>query len=353
MSHRTARFLGSLRAVWIDGIMAGTAKMFESRKRNVAFNMACDRGELAKLKREVAIRRSFVDVAFRYFVYGERGPHVTISFESLEPDSEPHWIVGALERNEMHEPEFCVFRFFQDQGETILDVGANWGFSVSSILASGSKAQILSFEPNPMHRKSLEKLRELRKGVFDFAPVGLGSDEIELKFLVPVIDGAPLSALASASFEKTIAWVVQENLVNHALEHCQGVSEPQLRFAECNWSLARLDDAVRGRYEVSLDRIVAMKVDVEGHEAAVLDGARTTLEIHRPLIMLEGANRDPGVCAVLEPMGYVFAEFDGSRCVLKDRMSMSINGFFLHSSRLDHYRGIGLLSNAGALTGQR
>jgi FkbM family methyltransferase len=303
-----------------------------------------DRQEIERLKREAALRRSFVDVAFRFFLYGERGPHVEVSFDSLKPDSDPDWIPQILERGDMHEPEFCVFRFFQNPHETVLDVGANSGYSVTSILASGSKAQILSFEPNPMHHKCLERLRELRKGTFDFVPTGLGANTGRLNFLVPVINDVAVSGLSSANFEKTIAWVAQENFVSYALEHCQGVPDPQLRFAECNWPIARLDDALRHNYEVIADRIVAIKIDVEGHEASVLEGARATLQLHKPLIMIEGANRDPGVRNVLGPLGYVFADFDGNACVVDDRISMKTNGFFLHTSELDHYRDIGLLS---------
>ena len=89
---------------------------------------------------------------------------------------------------------------------------------------------------------------------------------------------------------------------------------------------------------------IARALDVEGHEAAVLKGAQATLEYHKPLILLEGANRDPAVLDTLKPLGYVFADLHGDACVLDDQMSMKVNGFFLHSSKLDHYRQIGLLS---------
>ncbi|WIM13751.1 FkbM family methyltransferase [Enhydrobacter sp.] len=304
-----------------------------------------DRREIERLKRAAALRRSFVDVAFRYFLYGERGPTVEVSFDDLKPDSDPDWIPRMLAANEMHEVEFRIFRFFQNPSETILDIGANNGNSVGSILASGSKAQILSFEPNPMHHKCLERLRELRKDAFDFVPVGLAAKAADLKFLVPVVNDAVISGLTSANFAKTIAWVAQENLVDYALQYCQGVPDPQLRFAECNWSVMRLDDALRQNYGVAVDKIVAIKMDVEGHEAAVLDGGRATLKAHTPLILLEGANRDPAVFDILEPLGYVFADFDGEACILKNQMSMKVNGFYLHSSRLGHYRQIGLLSS--------
>lgn len=299
--------------------------------------------EIERLRREAALRRSFVDVAFRYFLYGERGPHVEIPFDSLDPESDLGWLLRVYAAGKMHEPEFCVFRFFQSRDETILDIGANCGTSVCSLLASGSKARILSFEPNPMHRKCLEKLRELHGDVFDFMPVGLGAAAADLKFLIPVVNGAALSGLTSANFAKTIAWA-QDHFVDYALGHCRGVPDPQLRFAECNWSVVRLDDALQRNCGVSADKIVAIKIDVEGHEASVLEGARATVEVHKPLMLLEGANRDPGVLDVLKPMGYVFADLDGDTCVLDDRMSMKVNGFFLHSSKLDHYRQIGLLS---------
>jgi hypothetical protein len=99
----------------------------------------------------------------------------------------------------------------------------------------------------------------------------------------------------------------------------------------------------RARLHIEVSNITAMKIDVEGFEAAVLAGAVHTLRAHKPLIMIEGANRNADVVACLSPLGYTFADFVVDHVVLTDQLSPNSNGFFLHRDRLDHYRSIGLL----------
>jgi hypothetical protein len=92
--------------------------------------------------------------------------------------------------------------------------------------------------------------------------------------------------------------------------------------------------------------------DVEGHEAAVLRGAQRTIEKHRPLLMIEGANRRPKVAKRLRRLGYLFAVAEGDRLRLFGGVSDRPNGFFAHHSRLSEYAGAGMLcaqASRGAL----
>jgi FkbM family methyltransferase len=62
----------------------------------------------------------------------------------------------------------------------------------------------------------------------------------------------------------------------------------------------RLDDLVR-------DRVVLMKIDVEGMESAVLEGARRPIRRSLPVIFAEAATAEEyaAVCHVLRSLGYV------------------------------------------------
>jgi len=300
--------------------------------------------EIGMLKRRSALQRSFAETAFLYFVSNDRSPRTTISTESVQCDSDPDWVDGLFNSPKMHEPEFVIFRHFQDQNETILDIGANWGYSVASIWASGSRSSILSFEPNPMHHECLERVKELWPGRFDFVASALGSEDAELNFIIPVIDGKAIHGLTSSVLKDGIAWAVFENLVAVAIQHCAQSEPPELRFLEANWNVSRLDDILGSRrFAIPSSKIVAMKINVEGMEGAVLAGGSSTLSTHKPLIMLEGANRSRNVAELMSARGFNYAEFNDGTLELSDRPSLRVNGFFVHKESIAEFRKIGLL----------
>jgi FkbM family methyltransferase len=293
---------------------------------------------------DARLHRAFSEVALRYFGAGERGPDVAIKPDEVIWDSRPEWVPGMLERQAMHEPEFAIFRFFRNPRSTVLDIGANCGYSVGSIWGTGCPAHILSFEPNPAHQKSLALIRELRPGRFDFVGVGLGGRHDSVRFVTPVMNGNGLSALASANLERHIAFSVHEHYVSHAKLHMTNTPSPQLRFVETHWPVAPLDDVLRdGHFSVPVDRIAAVKIDAEGFEAAVIGGGRRTFATHCPLVMIEGANRDAEVVLQMTELGFCHADYRDGTLLLSDTASSRVNGFFLHRSRFDEYRSEGLL----------
>jgi FkbM family methyltransferase len=297
-------------------------------------------------RKEAKCRQLIGSAIARYFIIGDRtsGGATSIRFEDVTIDSNPDWIPEILARTNPSEPEFIVFKHFNEDNGTILDIGANYGYAAASIWAAGATSTILSFEPNPWHMPCLARIKHLRPGKFDYLNVGLGAMTDETRYVIPVIEGVGISALSSAAMEAETAWTIPENVLHHMIQDNPDVEEPRLQFAEVIWHTQRLDDVLPTMVcDVGLSQISAMKIDVEGYEAKVLSGAPDTLLTHKPLIMIEGANRNPEVMSCLLSGGYRYADLEADHVVLSNEVSSRSNGFFLHESKLAHYRSIGLL----------
>jgi FkbM family methyltransferase len=279
-------------------------------------------------------------------VKGERTTDLAVPITSVTVDSNPVWVPDMLTRPALSEPEFAAFRYFQDPTETILDIGAHFGYSAASIWTAGARVMIVSFEPNPWHSACLEKIKTLRPGRFDYVTIGLGANNGQARFVMPVVDGVGISGLSSAAIESETDWAIPENLLAYMMGQRQGSAPPHLQFAEVSWPVARLDDILdQHLIGLPLDRIGALKIDAEGTEADVLAGSTMLLDRHCPMVMIEGANRVAPVTALLASHAYVYAEFDSGRVYLSEQRSERTSGFYLHRSKLDDYRHTSLLGN--------
>jgi FkbM family methyltransferase len=151
-----------------------------------------------------------------------------------------------------YEPEFTGFleRVIQP-GMTFVDVGANLGFF--SVVAGCLGAEVIAYEPNPELFIYLE--RNLALNWIDAEPIPKAAhrDDVPRQLVVP----ARMKGCGS--------------LVRFA-----GGAIGEERFqVECE----RLDDRI--------DQVDLLKVDVEGGEAAVLDGASKLVPEHVGVIALE------------------------------------------------------------------
>lgn len=171
-------------------------------------------------------------------------------------------------------------------GETVCDIGANRGLFVYWLLQSG--ARVLAFEPNPRLTRIL-RLRfpaQIADGTLTLYETALGAEAGEATLHVPR-GHSPLAT-------------IDGNLAGAVGNPMDDVRVP----------LARLDDLVSGP-------VGFIKLDVEGHELKVLEGARRLLTAHRPSLLVEAEERHrPGavaaVRALLEPLGYEgFFRLDG------------------------------------------
>ena len=150
------------------------------------------------------------------------------------------------------EPELR-FLLSSGRGGLFIDVGANVG--VWSHHAAGSFPEVHCFEPDAELAGRLPKV--LPQNVTVHA-VALSDHEGSARLGTPVLDGRPTVSRAS----------LEANANGGAPETSQTVA------------LRRLDD-------YGFHNVGAIKIDVEGHEAAVLEGAWETIEREKPLLVVE------------------------------------------------------------------
>jgi FkbM family methyltransferase len=172
-------------------------------------------------------------------------------------------------------------------GKCFWDLGAHYGlYTVGLARHVGPTGQVVSFEPDPRSHarcarhvamNHLQNVRLFRAAVSDRAT--------RREFLVPAA-GAPFNHLRYedepvAAGEKTIQI---ETMVLDELVAAGTISPPLL-----------------------------VKVDVEGHGAKALTGARQTLATHHPVLVMSFHSQaeSDDTQALLEPLGYRCYENDG------------------------------------------
>jgi len=182
--------------------------------------------------------------------------------------------------------EFRGFMKVAAKATTLWDVGALFGFFSLAFALESPDRRALAFEPNPASRSKLEECLHLnptaRVEVFDFA-MGLPGKVVE--------------------FESGF--------------HYTAVTESPARLDEEN-SAQRETVAIK---TMSIDELIEknfappdiIKIDVEGHEFDVLQGARKLLlekkpilcvELHPDLLARRGTS-SPAIVKYLEDAGYV------------------------------------------------
>lgn len=160
------------------------------------------------------------------------------------------------------DPEFRVIGLLADRGSTALDVGANHG---EYAIRLGKLAdRCVAFEPNPA-LVTLIRDRVSAAGASNVTVEGcaLSDQDGEVVFRIPVIDGVEAGALAT---------IEADNRLDGA--------EVRSYAVPCR----RLDS-------FDLGTVGFMKIDAEGHETSILEGARALIERDRPAVMIEVEER--------------------------------------------------------------
>jgi FkbM family methyltransferase len=301
----------------------------------------------------ILTRATIERILTRYFIDGDRSPDI-VALEKPRCEVDRNAARIILERSELSEEDLSVFGHFIGDSLTILDVGANFGYSATSIWSAGSNASIVSFEPNGdlepvlsqiyrvVNRKNMRR-RGADSRKFEFHMIGISDTVGNLKFVTPVINGIALSALTTANIIPHI-----HSLASNIFEYTELYMNNQIATSCKLYSfmspVTTIDKWMSGRFsEVNLRKVVAIKIDTEGFEGNVLVGATNLLKEQHPLIMAECGHINDRARSTVQEHGYVLAAREGSRLTLSNEYLNRVNAFFVHSNHFDYYRRIGLM----------
>lgn len=291
-----------------------------------------------------SVRNYVLNILEEYFIRGNRSGAVVTpqGFMPLD-DVDPSWIQSMLDGSRIHDEDYLVFQAFQDPGTTILDVGAHFGYSVASIWSSGAACRVISFEPNPRFEPCLRHIATQHLGRYDYRVTALGDARGSLNFVVPVLNGYALGALATAAPSPHLPSLAR-NVADHFEQQCRGQLFTSFRLYSFESQVARLDDLLASeKFSFPADKIVAVKIDTEGYEAQVLSGCAELLAREKPLLLVESGHANPLVCEQLMKSGYTFASRIGRQLEPVNAPTTAINGFFFHPAHTEEYLRIGLL----------
>jgi len=310
---------------------------------NIEFKKNNDKGFQVE-RNDPSLRDRIQDLLNRYYIHHERTENV---FDELLLNRREDVVVADIDSRltipNCHDKDLQIFSAFNNFDDLIVDVGANWGYSVADMWAYGAKTKILSFEPVKFYAPLFERIKQLRPNRFEYRIVAIYDRPSTLTFSVPVINRLPVFALASATSNPDLN-IMTNNMCYHIENYMRDDLTINIRMHEFQSPVDTLDSQLESMSaSFSWKNIVAIKVDVEGLEFPVIRGAKNTLDKYRPLIMLEGGNRWPGLTEYMDSLGYIFAERDGDKLFFQREIGQQINGFFIHKSRIVEYINIGIL----------
>jgi hypothetical protein len=133
---------------------------------------------------------------------------------------------------------------------------------------------------------------------------------------VPSYNGVVFDGCATCDRDDADTWL------RHSV---YGYDPDKVSIASYEITLRRLDDLV-------MPKANAVKIDVQGHEEAVIRGALNYLAEHQPVLLIE--NNDDDVPGLLAPLGYRRATWDGQRLVPYRRSHHQLGSFYLPRAAL-------------------
>ncbi len=190
----------------------------------------------------------------------------------------PKFLRGTYEKE-----FFNAFVQALKSGIVVYDIGAHWGFY--SLVASrivGEEGKVYAFEPVPSNVETIRKNLELN-----------GIQNVDI-------------------FEMAVSDIVGTVHFDLGGDTGLGKISPDGRLEV---TTDTLDNLIQQRHLIPPHVI---KIDVEGSEVSVLQGALHTLREHRPILFIEMHGNDLFVAcdSLLRSLGYTLVELEGTKRVM-------------------------------------
>lgn len=160
--------------------------------------------------------------------------------------------------------EQSIFIFLDNLSDsgTLLDIGANIGIT-AQVFCKKKGVEVKAFEPIVANYQILRKIKKIKRlDNLEIFPIALGSHAGIVDMVMPIEDG-----------------VVQQGL-SHITKNMESDSGQHYQV-----EIKRLDDILEN-LKVKNDNL-SVKIDVEGFEFEVLQGAVNTIIKYRPIIHIE------------------------------------------------------------------
>lgn len=184
----------------------------------------------------------------------------------------------------------AAFALFARPRMSVFDVGANVGFcSVLLARLVGAEGAVVSFEPLANNARMIH--RNAKANAYDHITVH--------ELALGKVDGHASFALSE----------------NPNWGKLASIGAPAKMIGEESVRVARLDSLLRERTVPPPDLI---KIDVEGGEVDVLEGAEETLRSARPILLIDLHGTNAAVARLLEEQDYEARVLGGGRTRLTD-----------------------------------
>lgn len=201
----------------------------------------------------------------------------------------------SLIETRLFEPELLLLKNFINKNNVVFDIGANAGEYTYVFEKLVGASHVYSFEPVP---KLFYALKKLFPNIHLYKIALSNKDDI-VQFKIPIIDGR--------KFERgklDIDYIEPGELSSELIE------------VECK----TLDLLVR---EDGISQIDFIKIDVEGHELKVLNGADGSIRQFRPIILIEIEQRHHNfsinkIFDHIQSLDYTIQFYDLNSLLLKD-----------------------------------
>ena len=224
--------------------------------------------------------------------------------------------------SEKDEPDLQVVKDLIEPGDQVVDIGANVGWYTKVLAESvSSDGRVYSIEPMPMTFE-----------ILSYCVHQLGLKNVEL-FCCGISEAAGEALMEIPSFKKGGDNFYMAKIVSSDNRDEKGNKRIQVH-------LRSLDEILLG----SKRPIKFIKCDVEGHELAVVKGARSVIEKFRPAWLIE-ISHDPDeigspsneLFSILRSYDYKIYWLNGGNLVERAARDRSVNYFFLTAEQLSSY----------------